>query len=133
MNATELYPALAAYRNGLNADIVLAKINGTWEGPIWTVPPCDPDAMERMGRQCTRCRAQAVQHTCHARLHRPSSSSTESVSSSAAVDVVILTEIPSRSQIVIGFDGVVLRVEMYLEDASLQALTASFLPTPRPR
>lgn len=116
--------ALAAYRGGLSADILQAKTDGEW-GTIWTIPPCSPVAMERAGRQMTRCRAQAIRHVRRALLRCSSASS-------IAVEIMIATELPSRMQSVTNFDGVALRVDVYLEDPSLAVLAEAFSPTPRP-
>ncbi len=120
----KLDEALAAYRGGLSADIVQAKTDGEW-GPIWTIPPCSPVAMERVGRQFTRSRAEAVRHTRRARLRHPSVSS-------AAVEVMIATELPGKEQSVTTFDGVVLQVDAFLEDHALVALAEAFAPAQRP-
>jgi hypothetical protein len=116
----KLDEALAAYRGGLRADILQAKTDGKW-GPIWTIPPCSPVAMERAGRQFARSRAQAVRHSRRAHLRRPSAPS-------ETVNVVVITEFPGREQSVTIFDGVPLRLNVYLEDEALAALAAAFSP-----
>ena len=120
----KLDEALAAYRGGLSADIVQVKTDGRW-GPIWTIPPCSPMAMERAGRQFTRSRAEAIRHVRRARLCRSSAMS-------AAVEVMIATELPSKMQSVTTFGGVVLQVDSFLEDPTLAALAEAFAPAPRP-
>ncbi|MGI4789966.1 MAG: hypothetical protein ACRYFS_14080 [Janthinobacterium lividum] len=118
----ELSRTLTAYLGGLNADLLQARINGEW-GPIWSVPALCPEALERAGRQFTGCRAEAVRHYRRALLRRP-------LTQRRPVDVVVATELPSREQCVIRFDGVTLHV-VYLEDATLAAFAASFSPFPR--
>ncbi len=120
----KLDEALAAYRGGLKADILQAKTDGEW-GPIWTIPPCSPVAMERAGRQFTRSRAQAVRHIRRARLSHTASSS--------AVDVVVMTDLPQRVQAVARIeDAIALRVNIYLEDDALLSLEVAFSPSRRP-
>lgn len=117
----KLDEALAAYRGGIRADILQAEIDGKW-GPIWTIPPCSPVAIERAGRQFTRCRVQKLRHFRHARLRGPSS----------CTDVIVMTELPSRQQDVARVkDGVTLQVRTFLEDEALSALKASFVPFSR--
>ena len=120
----KLDEALAAYRGGLSADMLQARIDGAW-GPIWTIPPCSPVAAERAGRQFTRSRAEAIRYVRRAQLRRSSAAS-------AAVAVMITTELPSRMQSVTTFEGVVLRVDSFLEDPTLVALVEAFAPAPRP-
>jgi hypothetical protein len=111
----EYKDVIAAYRRGAKADFLQAKIRGQW-GPLWTVPSCSPNALDRAGRQFARCRAESVRHYRRAVLRRGSGS---------ACDVVILTVLPGRLQHVREVtDGAVVVVD-FLADDALNALERS--------
>jgi len=83
VTADELARILSAYRRGLTADMIQMRIGGEW-GVIWTIPPCSPEALERVAHQVRRCRADRVRHIRRARLM---------VRGADPIEAVILTEI----------------------------------------
>ena len=94
MSESEWAPFLAAYRNGVTADMVQIKehIGGEWSA-IWTFPPCSPTALEQAARQIARCRAARVRHVQRARLI---------LRGRMTLDVIVVTETPPVSQEVRG-------------------------------
>ena len=110
---------LAAYQNGLTADMVQVEFECE-QGVIWTVPPCSPEALERAGRQFLRSRARRILYIRRAVLHqkdRPDYA------------VVVATELPTLRQQVrdlVTAEEIVLR--RLLSDAALAALEAAFTP-----
>ena len=124
MKPADVEAIVTAYRRGLKSDIVQGRINAIW-GAVWTVPPVAPEAMEQVGRQMTRSRAERVRHFRLARLQRPTALKPTDAD---FIKAVILTELPSCVQIVVQLpDGKKLRLETFLEDDTLAALRHSFI------
>ena len=110
---------IAAYKNGLAAEMLQAQIKDEW-GVIWTIPPCSPDAAERVGRQFSRSRAQALRHIRRAILRRAGRSDQA---------VVIATELPAQRQQVRDLEsGAEIILRHFLRDDALSALEESFMP-----
>jgi len=113
MNRDGLEEILKAYRQGATADILQQDINGEW-GPIWTIPPCSPEAVERAGRQFIRSHALRIRYTRRARINS---------SDKTVVEAVLVTVLPERTQIVLRLDnGSHHPVQRYLRDNCLDAL-----------
>ena len=89
MENNEIDKFLMAYRQGTTADFIQPKVNGKW-GPLWTLPPCDPAATQRVGQQMVRMGVAEVRWVRKARLRTGNNVS----------DVVIVHEMPSGKQIV---------------------------------
>jgi hypothetical protein len=104
---------LTAYRQGATADFIQPWQNERW-GTLWTIPPCDPAAAERAGRQMARMGATKIRWIRRARLR----------DARGTIDTVILTEFPARQQRVITIDsGALLEIGFHLEDATSNSLT----------
>ena len=113
---------IQAYRHGLKADVLQEKQQGQW-GPLWTIPPCSPTAMERAGQQLTRSRCSHVRHYRRAMLRMQMLIE--------PMLVMIETELPTRQQRVSDIEtGIEVRVPIYLEDTALAALETAFVALP---
>lgn len=120
MQNIEWDAVIAAYQNGLTADILQADFNGD-QGVIWTVAPCDPKALESAGRQFSRARAVSIRHIRRAVLHRRDQPDQV---------VVIATELPARLQQVRDCDTAEeIPLRHYLRDSALIALEGAFPPS----
>ena len=111
---------LAAYQNGLTADMVQVEFECE-QGVIWTVPPCSPEALERAGRQFLRSRARRILHFRRAILRRRDRT---------AQDVIVATELPTRCQNVRDLSTAEeVLLSGFLHDSALDALEAAFAPS----
>ena len=110
---------LTAYRQGATADFLWSRddAEGAW-GPVWTIPPCSPDAARRVARQFARVRPRQIQHARRALVYRSGSPRKSAV--------VIVTVLPIRLQTVRSLaDGERLEAR-YLEDEVLRVFAAIF-------
>ena len=127
LEQTDLADLLAFYRHGNTADIIQAREGNGW-GAVWTFTPCDVHAAERAAWMVQRLQKDtraAVRHARRAILHDRSRK--------ANADVVVVTQLlVKRTQAVARIDdGILIRVDAYLEDDALAALEAALGPMPR--
>lgn len=118
---------LRAFFGRSRYDIIQARqSDGCW-GSIWTFAPCDPRAAAKAARMLLRMhegKPLQVRHARRARLHDRQHH--------VNTDVVVMTELPERTQEVIGLaDGIALRVPLYLQDDALTALAEELAKQPR--
>ena len=114
----DLIGFLKAYRQGATADMIQGASNGNW-GPIWTFPSCDPAAAERASRQMARSHAEAVRHVRRARLR---------IADGTSIEVMIVTILPERLQVVLELEtGMRIKIA-YLEDKAMQSLSSPLCP-----
>jgi len=114
-----------AFRGGLTTDMLQGKADGRW-GPLWTLPPCSPAAMEKAGKQLTRSRSSHVRHYRRAMLNMRMLME--------PMLVMVETEFPGRRQRVSDIEtGIEVKVPVYLEDAALSALEAAFVAFAAPQ
>lgn len=110
---------IKAFERGATADMLQPGTADRW-GPIWTVPPCDPRAMERVAVQFIRGRAERLRHVRRAVIN---------IRRRHGRSVVVITELPIRKQQVFCLRGHQrLTVHRYLQDDSLAALEKAFVP-----
>ena len=103
---------IAGYRKGLKADVVQFAHAREW-GIVYTLPPASPAIMEALAGRFVQLRAQRLRLARRARLRRLETT---------FEDVVIITELPARSQRVWNIiTGRFVRVR-YLSDEPLQML-----------
>ncbi|MGI4792124.1 MAG: hypothetical protein ACRYFS_25150 [Janthinobacterium lividum] len=122
MDQNELGP-LCKFFERSRYDIIQAKTNDGW-GPLWTFAPCDPHAATKAAEMLMKMHRGGQLRVRHARRARLQDRRREVVT-----DVIVMTELPERVQTVAEIDGgIVIRVDAYLEDEALAALTASLSP-----
>ncbi len=118
---------LCAFYRRSRYDLIQARQGDTW-GPLFTFSPCDARAAQgaaQMMRRMHRGEPLRVRHARRARLRDRQHH--------VDTDVVVVTELPERSQEVFGLeDAVVLRVAAFLEDDAQVALEAALASMPRP-
>ena len=118
---------LCAYFRRSRYDIIQARQGDEW-GPLFSFTPCDPRAAEKAAQMMVRMNRGGQPRVRHARRAR-----LQNRRQQIATHVVVITEFPGRGQEVLKIDdGLVLRVDAYLEDDALAALEAALGPTPRP-
>ena len=102
---------IAGYRKGLKADVVQFAHAEGW-GIMYTLPPASIEIMEALAGRFVQLRAQRLRLARRARLRRQEK----------ILQVVIITELPARSQRVWDVStGRLVRVR-HLSDEPLQAL-----------
>jgi hypothetical protein len=118
---------LCAFHRRSRYDLIQASQNEGW-GPIFTFSPCDVRAAQKAGQMMARMHRGEqlrVRHARRARLHNRQCH--------IETDAVVVTEFPGREQRVLQIEnGLVLRVDVYVEDDALAALEAALTRTPRP-
>ena len=108
-------------------DIIQARLGDEW-GPLFSFTPCDVRSAQKAGQMLLRMHHGEPPQVKHARRAR-----LQDRRQQLATDIVVVTEFPGRGQKVLRLeDGLVLRVDAYLEDEALAALEAAIAPTPRP-
>lgn len=116
MKNNEIEEFLAAYRQGATADFLQPKIDGKY-GTLWTIPPCDPAATERAGKQMVRMGATELLWVRRAQLRTDND----------IIDVAIFSEMPNRSQTVVSLvRGEILVVCNLLADKSTESYLSTF-------
>lgn len=115
---------LCAFFQHSRYDIIQARQKDGW-GPVWSFASCDAKAAQKAGQMLLKMHLSEplrVRHARRARLHDRQRT--------AALDVIVVTGLPEGEQEVFGIDdGIVLRVNAYLEGEALAALTASLSPS----
>ena len=86
------------------------------QGALWTIPPCDPAAAERAGKQMVRMGVTGIRRVQKARL----------LSGGKPLDVVIFTRFPIKQQTVLLLGGGVVKISTYLQDDSTKILEVIF-------
>ena len=101
-------------------DIIQARQGDGW-GPVWTFAPCDPRAAAKTAQMLLKMHRGSQLRVRHARRAR-----LRDRQCATSRDVIIVTDLPARvQQEVLGVaDGIVLRVDVYLQDDALAALEA---------
>lgn len=112
---------LCAYFRRSRYDIIQARHGDGW-GPLFSFVPCDAHAAQKAGQMMVRMHRGEqlrVRHARRARLHDRRQ---------AATDVVVVTKLLEREQVVFGLENaVILRVNIYLRDNALAALEAEVM------
>ena len=118
---------LCAFFQRSRYDIIQARLGDEW-GPLFSFTPCDVRSAQKAGQMLLRMHRETEIRVRHARRAR-----LQDRRQQLATDIVVVTEFPGRGQKVLKIeDGIVLRVDAYLEDEALAALEAALAPTPRP-
>ena len=114
--------ALAAYQQGLRADMLQQKHCGRW-GVIYTIAPDNQEALERGVRQIARTRPEAVRYTRLARLRsRLPNDVTEKI-------IVLRTELPGRHQQAWSLEtSQEIKLRVYLNKAAFEVLETALRP-----
>ena len=103
-------------------DTIQARQSDGW-GPLFSFVPCDARAAQKAGQMMVRMHQGKQLQVRHARRARLRDRQQQ-----AATDVVVLTTLPEQVQEVFGLNnGVVLRVDTYLQDDALTALEAEVM------
>ena len=108
---------LCAFFRRSRYDTIQAREGDGW-GPVWTFAPCDVKAAQKAGQMLLKMHQGEPLRVRHARRARLRDRQRQ-----IATDVIVVTELPERVQTVAGIDdGIVIRVDAYLEDETLAAL-----------
>lgn len=114
---------LCAFSQRSRYDIIQASQGDGW-GPVWTFAPCDSRAAARAAQMLLKMYQVESLRVRHARRARLRDRQRQ-----VATDVIVVTELPERVQTVVGVEnGIVIRVNAYLEDEALAALEAALVP-----
>lgn len=104
-------------------DIIQARQGDDW-GPLFTFIPCDVRSAQKAGQMLVRMHREKEIRVRHARRAR-----LQDRRQQVATDVIVVTELPGRRQKVLKIeDGLVLRIDLYLQDDVLATLEAALTP-----
>jgi hypothetical protein len=116
MNQNEREQFCAFFRRN-RYDIIQGRKHSDW-GPTFTFSPRNVRAAQKAGQMMVKMYQGEPLQIRHARCARLRDKGRQSTT-----DVVVVTEFPERTQEVFGInDGIVLRVDIYLQDDALAAL-----------
>ncbi len=117
MENKEIEEFLVAYRKGATTDFIQPKLNGKW-GALWTFPPCDPAAAQRVGQLMVRMGATEIRWIRRARLN---------ISTGRTNEALIVLTMPNEQQDVMSLsNGIDLGINSRLVDESYIALKMAF-------